>query len=68
MLIEIIQDGSDVVANYSGSWATWTRDEAIVVNDTGATTTGERAAMRSSVSLMRQDRRLEHRRCWCGHS
>jgi hypothetical protein len=34
MLIEIIQDGSDVVANYSGSWATWTRDEAIVVNDT----------------------------------
>jgi len=22
MLIEIIQDGSDVVANYSGSWAT----------------------------------------------
>jgi len=34
MLIEIIQDGSDVVANYSGSWETWTRDEAIVVNDT----------------------------------
>jgi len=39
MLIEIIQNGSDVVANYSGSWETW-NGNVIVVNDTAVFAAG----------------------------